>query len=180
MRDEDVPVVERLSSHTFLELDLRTVPRSWPEPTGRPPGRAEKWVERTRRQLVTDAGGCWVAELSSAGGVEIVGFATSETRELMWVLSSYGVRPGLQGRGIGRALLAELVARCQAAGARQMLAVIGDSANHGSIGVHRALGFERCGLLQAVGWKFGRWLDVVLLQRALGAGAHSAAQDNAA
>ena len=80
-----------------------------------------------------------------------------------------------QGRGVGRLLLAELVARCQAAGARQMLAVIGDSANLASIGLHRALGFEPCGLLQAVGWKFGRWLDVVLMQRALGAGALSAA-----
>jgi GNAT superfamily N-acetyltransferase len=105
MRDEDVPVVERLSSTTYLDLDLRTVPRSWPEPEGRSPGRAEKWVERTRRLLVTDAGGCWVAELEADDGVEIVGYATSLTRELMWVLSSYGVRPGLQGRGIGRQLL---------------------------------------------------------------------------
>ena len=96
------------------------------------------------------------------------------------VEDSVYLHPEAQGRGIGRALLAELLARCQAAGARQMLAVIGDSDNHGSIGVHRALGFERCGLLQAVGWKFGRWLDVVLMQRALGAGAHSAAPDGTA
>lgn len=88
--------------------------------------------------------------------------------------------PDAQGRGVGRALLAELLTRCQTAGARQMLAVIGDSDNHASIGLHRALGFERCGLLQAVGWKFGRWLDVVLMQRALGAGAHRAATDGAA
>ena len=65
-------------------------------------------------------------------------------------------------------------------GARQMLAVIGDSANHASIGVHRALGFEPCGVLQAVGWKFGRWLDVVLMQRSLGSGALGAAPDGAA
>jgi L-amino acid N-acyltransferase YncA len=96
------------------------------------------------------------------------------------VEDSVYLHPEAQGRGVGRALLAELVARCQAAGARQMLAVIGDSGNHASIGVHRALGFERCGLLQAVGWKFGRWLDVVLMQRALGAGAHSAAPDSTA
>ena len=96
------------------------------------------------------------------------------------VEDSVYLHPEAQGRGIGRALLAELLARCQAAGARQMLAVIGDSGNHASIGVHRALGFERCGLLQAVGWKFGRWLDVVLMQRALGAGAHSAAPDGTA
>jgi len=96
------------------------------------------------------------------------------------VEDSVYLHPEAQGRGVGRALLAELVARCQAAGARQMLAVIGDSANHGSIGVHRALGFEHCGVLQAVGWKFGRWLDVVLMQRSLGAGALGAAPDGAA
>ncbi|HRH88463.1 MAG TPA: N-acetyltransferase family protein [Rubrivivax sp.] len=93
------------------------------------------------------------------------------------VEDSIYLSPAAQGRGIGRVLLAELMARCQSAGARQMLAVIGDSANHGSIGVHRTLGFEHCGLLQSVGWKFGRWLDVVLMQRALGAGALDAAAD---
>ncbi len=82
--------------------------------------------------------------------------------------------PQARGRGVGRLLLAELVARCEAAGARQMLAVIGDSANAGSIGVHRALGFEHTGVLRAAGWKFGRWLDVVLMQRALGTGAANA------
>jgi phosphinothricin acetyltransferase len=82
--------------------------------------------------------------------------------------------PEARGRGVGRLLLAELVARCEAAGARQMLAVIGDSANAGSIGVHRALGFEHTGVLRAAGWKFGRWLDVVLMQRALGTGAANA------
>lgn len=86
------------------------------------------------------------------------------------VEDSIYLRPQAQGAGIGTTLLAELVARCQAAGARQMLAVIGDSDNLGSIGVHRALGFEHCGLLRSVGWKFGRWLDVVLMQRSLGAG----------
>lgn len=81
-----------------------------------------------------------------------------------------------RGQGVGRLLLAELVARCEAAGARQMLAVIGDSANAGSIGVHRALGFADAGLLKAAGWKFERWLDVVLMQRALGAGSGGAPQ----
>jgi phosphinothricin acetyltransferase len=72
------------------------------------------------------------------------------------------------GRGIGRLLLAELIARCEATGARQMFAVIGDSANAGSIGLHRSLGFADVGTMRAAGWKFGRWLDVVILQRALG------------
>ena len=75
------------------------------------------------------------------------------------------------GQGIGRLLLAELMAQCEAAGARQMLAVIGDSANAASIGVHRALGFEHTGLIKSAGWKFERWLDVVVMQRALGPGA---------
>jgi phosphinothricin acetyltransferase len=75
-----------------------------------------------------------------------------------------------RGRGIGKLLLAELIARCEAWGARQMLAVIGDSANTASSGVHAALGFRRVGCIDAAGWKFERWLDVVFMQRALGRG----------
>ena len=81
------------------------------------------------------------------------------------------LHPDARGHGVGRVLLAELMGRCDAAGARQMLAVIGDAANAGSIGVHAALGFEHTGVLKASGWKFDRWLDVVLMQRALGCGA---------
>ncbi len=81
--------------------------------------------------------------------------------------------PAAQGKGVGRLLLAELMARCEALGARQMLAVIGDAQNKGSIGVHTALGFEHTGVLKSAGWKFGRWLDVVLMQRALGQGDQS-------
>ncbi len=87
--------------------------------------------------------------------------------------------PQATGQGVGRLLLAELIARCQAQGARQMLAVIGDSANAGSIGVHRALGFEPTGVLKASGWKFDRWLDVVLMQRALGPGDRAAPEAGA-
>jgi phosphinothricin acetyltransferase len=75
-----------------------------------------------------------------------------------------------KGQGLGRLLLAELLARCEAAGARQMLAVIGDSANLGSIGVHRTLGFEHVGVMKAAGWKFDEWRDVVIMQKALGLG----------
>lgn len=75
-----------------------------------------------------------------------------------------------RGRGMGTLLLAELMARCEAAGARQMLAVIGDSQNAGSIGVHRRLGFEHVGVMKSAGWKFERWLDVVVMQRGLGRG----------
>lgn len=79
-----------------------------------------------------------------------------------------------RGQGVGKLLLVELMAQCEARGARQMLAVIGDSANAGSIGVHRACGFEHTGLFKASGWKFGRWLDVVLMQRELGEGGATA------
>jgi len=84
---------------------------------------------------------------------------------------------GATGQGVGRMLLAELLARCEAAGARQMLAVIGDSANAGSVGLHRALGFEHVGVMKAAGWKFGHWLDVVLMQKSLGLGQHAVPVD---
>ena len=90
------------------------------------------------------------------------------------VEDSIYLAPEAQHQGIGRALLAELLAQCEAAGARQVLAVIGDSANLGSIGVHRNLGFESTGVLRSAGWKFDRWLDVVLMQKSLGAGDRSA------
>lgn len=86
--------------------------------------------------------------------------------------------PEAMRQGVGRALLAELVGRCEALGARQMLAVIGDAGNEGSIGVHRALGFEHTGVLKAAGWKFGRWLDVVLMQRELGWGDRQSAPED--
>ena len=78
--------------------------------------------------------------------------------------------PDAHRRGLGRALLAELAAQAQAAGVRKLIAVIGDSANAGSIGVHRCVGFEQVGVLKSCGWKFERWLDVVLMEKTLGAG----------
>ncbi|MFE0753813.1 GNAT family N-acetyltransferase [Inquilinus sp. NPDC058860] len=80
------------------------------------------------------------------------------------------VADGLAGRGIGRALLGALIERCEAGPWRQMVAVIGDSGNAGSIALHEAFGFRRIGILQSVGFKFGRWVDSVLMQRALGPG----------
>lgn len=74
------------------------------------------------------------------------------------------------GRGVGRQLLDRLVAECVKCGCRQLVAVIGDSANRASIALHEACGFARVGLLPAVGYKFGRWVDSVLMQRALGPG----------
>ncbi|MFQ5468358.1 MAG: GNAT family N-acetyltransferase, partial [Kiloniellaceae bacterium] len=75
-----------------------------------------------------------------------------------------------RGQGIGRRLLEALIVRCEARGYRQMVAVIGDSGNTASIGLHESLGFTRVGTLAAVGFKFNRWVDSVLMQRALGPG----------
>ena len=74
------------------------------------------------------------------------------------------------GQGVGKLLLAELIVRCTRLGFRQMVAVIGDSGNRGSIELHRALGFADAGVLKSVGFKFGRWVDSVTMQLALGAG----------
>ena len=80
------------------------------------------------------------------------------------------MHPDLAGRGAGRALLARLVERCEAIGCRQLVAVIGDSANAASIGLHSALGFRLVGTLRSIGFKHGRWVDSVLMQRAIGPG----------
>jgi phosphinothricin acetyltransferase len=80
------------------------------------------------------------------------------------------VAPGLGGRGVGGALLAELIARCEAGPWRWMIAIIGDSGNAASIALHRRHGFAPVGTLRSVGFKLGRWVDVPIMQRALGPG----------
>jgi phosphinothricin acetyltransferase len=84
------------------------------------------------------------------------------------------VDPKFQRLGLGRLLMARLIAQAEARGFRQMVAVIGDSANVGSIAVHTAVGFRRIGTLQAVGFKHGRWLDALIMQRPLGSAATTA------
>lgn len=80
------------------------------------------------------------------------------------------VKQGMQGKGVGKALLKELIARSEALGYRQIIAVIGDSANAGSIKLHASLGFVRAGVLRSTGFKFGRWVDSVYMQLPLGQG----------
>jgi L-amino acid N-acyltransferase YncA len=82
--------------------------------------------------------------------------------------------PTAAGRGLGRLLLEELATQAERAGIRKLIAVIGDSTNKGSIGVHQACGFTYVGMLSACGWKFDRWLDVVLMERRIGMGDMSA------
>lgn len=134
-----------------------------------PPDEAE--IGR-RRDDVLGKGLPWL--VAQRGG-QVVGYAyASQFRPRpayrFCVEDSVYLAGDAQGAGLGRLLLAELIVRCEAAGARQMLAVIGDSDNAGSVGLHRALGFEPVGVFRSVGWKFERWIDVVLMQRALGPG----------
>jgi L-amino acid N-acyltransferase YncA len=86
------------------------------------------------------------------------------------VEKSVYVAPGAGRRGVGLTLMEEVIARCTAAGFRQMIAVIGDSGNAASIALHRRAGFSPAGILKAAGWKHGRWVDSVLMQRPLGDG----------
>ena len=136
--------------------------------------------EMTRRR--TDVLAKGLPHLVASRGAQVLGFAYA---------SAFRPRPAFRfmaedsvyihadhaGQGIGRALLAELMRHCEALGIRQMLAVIGDSANAGSIGLHRSLGFEHAGILKASGWKHGQWLDTVFMQKALGAGDSSSASE---
>lgn len=104
---------------------------------------------------------------------EVAGFACAtpyrtRTAYRHTVENSVYVASQMHGRGVGSALLRELIRRCADAGFAQMVAVIGNSANAGSQRLHRSLGFEKVGVLRNVGFKFGRWVDTVLMQRALG------------
>ncbi len=94
------------------------------------------------------------------------------------VENSVYLQPAIQRRGIGLQLLQRLIAECEPRGYRQMIAVIGDSANAGSIGVHSRCGFQMIGTHPNVGFKFGRWLDTVMMQRALGHGGATVPADD--
>jgi phosphinothricin acetyltransferase len=135
-----------------------------------PPDAAE--FER-RFTAVRAAGLPWLVAATAAG---VVGYAYAGSYRprpaYRWTVeSTVYVARDARGRGIARRLLAALVAAAARAGARQMVAVIGDSANHGSRRLHAACGFREAGILRDVGFKHGRWLDTVMMQRGLGPGA---------
>ena len=124
---------------------------------------------RARRAAVLESGLPWlVAEAD--GAVVGYGYATLYRTRAAYrhtLEDSVYVTAGLERRGVGTLLLGELIRRCEAGPWRQMIAVIGDSANAGSIALHRRLGFRNVGTLVSVGFKFGRWVDTVLMQRSL-------------
>ncbi|MFC4275520.1 GNAT family N-acetyltransferase [Achromobacter aloeverae] len=126
----------------------------------------------SRREAVVHAG---LPYLVAESGGRIVGYsyATAYRPRPAYrhtVENSVYVAEGLRGSGIGTALLSGLIARCEAGPWRQMLAVVGNSGNAGSIALHQKLGFEHIGTLRSVGFKLGQWVDTVLMQRSLGAG----------
>ena len=130
---------------------------------------------RARRAAVLAAGLPYLAA-ESVGVVVGYSYATAYRPRRAYrftVEDSVYVAEGFGGRGLGSALLGGLIARCEAGPWRQMIAVIGNSGNEGSIALHRRHGFEHAGVLRDVGFKFGRWVDTVLMQRPLGAGAAS-------
>jgi L-amino acid N-acyltransferase YncA len=139
-------------------------------------------AEMTRRfKTLTDNGYPYLAAVLDG---RVIGYAYAgpyrpRPAYRFTVENSVYLQPSILRRGIGTQLLQRLIAEAQARGYRQMIAVIGDSANAGSIGVHSRMGFTMIGTHPNVGFKFGRWLDTVMMQRALGAGAATLPADNA-
>lgn len=131
-------------------------------------------IEEMRRRFdeITGKGLPWL--VADFGGV-VAGYAycalyRARSAYRYTVEDSVYIREDFQGRGVGAALLQALIERCAALGYRQMIAVIGDSAHAASINLHAASGFLRVGTLRSVGFKFGRWVDSVLMQRPIGPG----------
>ena len=116
------------------------------------------------------AGHDWVVARDATGvlGYGYYGAFRQRSAYDWTVEDSVYVREDVRGQGVGKALVAELLRLAEGRGYRQMLALIGDSDNIGSIGMHASLGFQRAGVMRACGVKFGRWLDVVIMQRPIG------------
>jgi len=134
-----------------------------------PPDEAE--MARRHRALADSGYPYLVAEIDGAvAGYAYAGPYRARPAYRFSVENSIYVSPAMHRRGIGRALLDRLIAECETRGYRLMIAVIGDSAQAPSIELHRAAGFKPVGAFEGIGYKFDRWLDTVLMQRALGKG----------
>src|SRR4051794_12617969 len=135
---------------------------------------AQPSVEEMQEKFheVIGHGGTWLVSADESGVLGYAYYAQFRDRSAYryCVEDSIYVREDVRGQGVGKALVAKLIEDATARGMRQMVAVIGDSENAGSIGVHASLGFHMVGTLKSVGVKFGRWVDVGSMQRPLGRG----------
>jgi L-amino acid N-acyltransferase YncA len=134
------------------------------------PPSVEEMTERFHK--VTERGWSWLVGTDATGVLGYAYYTQFRDRSAYryCVENSIYVRDDVRGQGVGKGLVQRLIDEATENGFRQMIAVIGDSENVGSIGVHASLGFQHTGILRASGIKFGRWLDVVYMQRALGKG----------
>jgi phosphinothricin acetyltransferase len=160
-RDEHVPAITAIYAHHVLHGTgtFETTPPTEADMAG-------------RRADVLGKGLPW---LVLEDGGRVLGFAYCQWFKprpayRFSAEDSIYLHPDAAGRGLGRELLGNLIERAQECGMRKLIAVIGDSANAASIGVHRAVGFTPAGSITSCGWKFGRWLDIVLMERTLGEG----------
>ncbi|WP_230530505.1 GNAT family N-acetyltransferase [Microvirga roseola] len=160
-RDADLPAITAIYAHAVLhgtasfELD--------------PPGEAE--MARRRQALLEGGYPYLVAERDGVVlGYAYAGAYRTRPAYRSTVEDSIYIAPEAQGQGVGRALLKDLIDACEAMDFRLMIAVIGDEESKGSIGLHRSLGFALSGIIPGIGYKHGRWLSTVLMQRPLGRG----------
>jgi L-amino acid N-acyltransferase YncA len=164
-RDDDIDAIA-----AFYQQSVATGTASWEYEAP----SVEEMAKR-RHAVVANGFPYLVAEINS----RVVGYAYASTYRArigyrFVVEDSIYVAPDMQGRGIGKMLLMAVIAECEKLGFRQMIAVIGDSDNTGSITLHERCGFQHAGRFNGIGYKFGRWLDSVQMMRSLGAGSSSA------
>jgi phosphinothricin acetyltransferase len=158
----DIPAITRIYAHA-----VKTGTASFEL---EPPDAAE--MGQRMQALLDGKFPYFVAEIDGAiAGYAYASLYRTRPAYRFTVEDSVYVAPEMHRRGVGKILLLRLIEACTAAGYRQMIAVIGDSDQAASIGVHKACGFEPAGNLKNIGWKFGRWLDTPQMQLALGDGA---------
>ena len=165
--DADLPAITAIYRHHVLHGTgtFETTPPTEQEMAG-------------RRADVLAKGLPW---LVTEGGGQVLGYAYCQWFKprpayRFSAEDSIYLHPEACGKGLGRQLLSTLVEEAEAVGVRKLIAVIGDSANAGSIAVHRTLGYTPVGTIANCGWKFDRWLDIVLMEKVIGAGSSTAPQ----
>jgi phosphinothricin acetyltransferase len=166
----DLPFITKIYEHAVLEgtATFELIPPDLAEMTR----RFKSLVDGGYPYLVAELGG-------RIAGYAYAGPYRPRPAYRFTVENSIYLDPAIHRRGVGLVLLQQLINECEKRGYRQMIAVIGDSANAGSIGVHARCGFEMIGTHPDVGLKFGRWLDTVMMQLALGEGAATVPEGSA-